>query len=153
MNSVQVYLLGRKLMRLAERSFPAGAPGGAPNSVRMVLSDVSEHPDSSIGEITARTGFPQSHVSTAVARLRALGVVETATDAGDGRRTLVRVNQAVRDRHARAVAGPIDPVLADELGDPAALAEVTEALELLARRLIPGALTHTSKAEGSGSRA
>jgi DNA-binding IclR family transcriptional regulator len=41
----------------------------------MVLIDVSEHADSSIGEIAARTGFPQSHVSASVARLRELGTL------------------------------------------------------------------------------
>ncbi len=35
----------------------------SPTSVRMILVNVSEHPDSSIGEIASRTGFPQSHVS------------------------------------------------------------------------------------------
>ena len=70
MNAVELYLLGRKLMKIAEEALPKPTTGGPPTSVRMILIHVAEHPDSSVGEIASRTGFPQSHVSASVARLR-----------------------------------------------------------------------------------
>jgi len=141
-NAVDAYLLGRKLTKIAEAALADAAQGRAtlPTSVRMVLVDVAEHPDSSIGEIATRTGFPQSHVSTSVARLRELGALVTASDGRDGRRTLVRVSDELRTRHARRAAVPIGPALERELdGDAAAVGEATGLLEALAQRLTPKA--------------
>ncbi len=146
MNAVEVYLLGRKLIKIAESAFAADEPGGGlPTSVRMVLVDISAHPGSSIGEITARTGFPQSHVSASVARLREQGVLETSVDAVDGRRTLVRLGDSLRERLATRAPVPVDAALAAELASPdrADLAQVIDALEAVAERLIPQALRRT----------
>jgi DNA-binding MarR family transcriptional regulator len=145
-NAVEVYLLGRKLMKIAESAFAADQSGGGlPTSVRMVLVDISAHPGSSIGEITARTGFPQSHVSASVARLREQGVLETSVDAVDGRRTLVSVGESFRERLATRAPVPVDAALAAELASPdlADLAQVIDALEAVAERLIPQALRRT----------
>jgi DNA-binding MarR family transcriptional regulator len=138
MNAVELYLLGRKLMKIAEEALPKPATGGPPTSVRMILIDVAEHPDSSVGEITARTGFPQSHVSTSVARLRELGALVTSIDPRDRRRTLTRLAPGIRQRSRRA-AVPVDSVLAAALGtsDPTDVEEVIEALDGLAARLMP----------------
>ena len=135
MNATELFLLGRKLMQIAEGSLPQGKIA---TSVRLVLADVAYHPNSSITEITDRTGFPQSLVSTAVAKLRALGVVESERDPHDGRRTLVRATPRMGERAERAGATSIDPVLAELAGEhrdrvPEALA----ALELLAGLLTP----------------
>lgn len=138
MNATGLFLLGRKLMQIAERSLPQGKLA---TSVRLVLADVAYHPDSSITEITARTGFPQSLVSTAVARLRELGVVESERDPSDGRRTLVRTTGAMNDRAERAGAAPIEAVLTDLAGDDRdRVPEAMAALELLARLLTPEVL-------------
>jgi DNA-binding MarR family transcriptional regulator len=145
-NAVEVYLLGRKLMKIAESAFAADQPGGGlPTSVRMVLVDISGHPGSSIGEITARTGFPQSHVSASVARLREQGVLETSVDAVDGRRTLVSMADSFRDRLATRAPVPIDAALAAELASPDRenLAQVIDALDAVAERIIPQALRRT----------
>ncbi len=133
-------------MKIAESAFAADQPGGGlPTSVRMVLVDISAHPGSSIGEITARTGFPQSHVSASVARLREQGVLETSVDAVDGRRTLVRLGESFRERLATRAPVPVDAALAAELASPdrADLARVIDALEAVAERLIPQALRRT----------
>lgn len=142
MNAVELYLLGRKLMKIAEATFPNAGAGAPATSVRMILIDVAEHPDSSIGEITTRTGFPQSHVSASVARLRELGALHTSVDQDDGRRTLVRVAPGTR-RRARRAALPIDRPLSAALGSPESdeLEVVCAALDALAARLIPGAVT------------
>ena len=146
MNAVEVYLLGRKLMKIAESAFAADQPGGElPTSVRMVLVDISMSPGSSIGEITARTGFPQSHVSASVARLREQGVLETSVDAVDGRRTLVSLSDSFRERLATREPVPIDAALAAEVASPDRedLAQVIDALEAVAERIIPQALRRT----------
>ena len=83
MNAVELYLLGRKLMKIAEEALPKPPTGAPPTSVRMILIDIAEHPDSSVGEIASRTGFPQSHVSTSIARLRELGALVTSIDPSD----------------------------------------------------------------------
>jgi DNA-binding MarR family transcriptional regulator len=73
-----------------------------PVSVQLALTDISEHPDSTISETVRRTGFPQSLVSSAVARLAQGGVLTTRTDPVDRRRTLVRLAADVPARAARA---------------------------------------------------
>lgn len=138
MNAVELYLLGRKLMKIAEEALPKPPSGGPPTSVRMIVIDIGEHPDSSIGEITTRTGFPQSHVSASVARLRELGALTTWADPRDRRRTLVRLSPAVRQR-AERVSVPVDDQLAAAMpGDDAdALRKVIDALETLSSQLAP----------------
>ncbi|WP_337661715.1 hypothetical protein [Actinoalloteichus sp. AHMU CJ021] len=74
MDGFVLYLLGRRLMKLGEDAIPEGGFHGLPASARAILFDVIEHPGSSIGDITERTGFLQSQVSGAVARFRAEGV-------------------------------------------------------------------------------
>jgi DNA-binding MarR family transcriptional regulator len=142
MDAVDLYLLGRKLMKIGEGELPQSDAGGLVASVRMILIDVSEHPDSSIGEIVSRTGFPQSHVSASVAQLRDRGALETSVDPGDGRRTLARLAPGMRERAARRASVPVDGALAAALdtSDRGHLKEVLEALEVLTARLIPRAL-------------
>jgi|SRR5580704_16876105 DNA-binding transcriptional ArsR family regulator len=128
----------------------SGRPGQAPGHPRqapflptgpsLVLRDVFAHPGSSITDITARTGLPQSYVSESVARLRSQGILETSADPADGRRTLVRVSAG----HPRTVAAkgsaPVDGALAAALGEPdggPAVAEIVATLSALAERLRP----------------
>jgi DNA-binding MarR family transcriptional regulator len=149
-NAVALYLLGRKLMKIAEEALPNPASGGPPTSVRMILIDIAEHPDSSVGEIASRTGFPQSHVSMSIARLRELGALVTSIDPGDRRRTLTRLAPGIRERSQRAEV-PVDAVLAAALGpsDPLELEEVIEALDGLAARLMPASARHHPQAAGT----
>jgi DNA-binding MarR family transcriptional regulator len=139
MNAIELFILGRKLTKLAEQSFPSAS---LPTSVRSVLAEVAAHPDSSITNITERTGLLQSHVSASVARLREAGAVVTEPDPSDHRRTLVRVTAETEHRAMVRGTVPVDDTLAQTLGsdDPGQVAEVVAALELLARRLTPRAL-------------
>ncbi len=140
-------MLGRQLTRIGEgvlrgsTASTASAPS-LPAGPSLVLRDVFAHPDSSITDVTARTGLPQSYVSESVAKLRRQGIVETTADPADGRRTLVRVSA----QHPRTVAAkgsaPVDAALAEALGEPADGAAVTEilgTLTALASRLRPDA--------------
>ncbi len=136
MKSTDLFLLGRRLMKLAEEGLPGQ---GVNNSVRFVLLDITANPGSSISEITARTGSPQSHVSTSVIKLRQFGVVRTEIDPRDRRRTLVWiVPQAVNRAHSRITA-TADAAIARALGNPPAaeVSEVVSALEMVASRLDP----------------
>lgn len=129
-------------MKIAEAAFPTDPDRGAlPTSVRMVLLDVSQHSSSSIREITERTGFPQSHVSASVARLREQGVLQTALDPNDGRRTLVTLADGFRKHITTRRPVAIEAALAAALGnpDPDDLLAVTDALEVLSQRLTPRA--------------
>jgi DNA-binding MarR family transcriptional regulator len=166
MNSTELFQLGRTLMRIGQKASPksglvkvqvkdspdhqelvvSDAPDDAedrrvvidlPASVKLIVSDVFEHPDSSIGEITARTGFPQSHVSASVARLRDEGILVVTADPKDRRRTLVRVD--FQHRAELVASGTIDDALAAALDtdDPSEVKEVVAMLEALAQRLLP----------------
>lgn len=142
MNGVELFLLGRKLMKLGEEAIPPGSFRELPTSVRSILLDVFEHPNTSVGEITARTGFPQSHVSASVAKLRDEGVFATTIDPNDRRRTLVRRSPEVTRRAANQAMVPIDDALANALSstDPALVEKLSQALDLIAHHLNPDAI-------------
>jgi DNA-binding MarR family transcriptional regulator len=137
---MSLFLLGRKLMQIANGALPQGKTA---TSARLIFVDVAYHANSSISEITERTGFPQSLVSTAVARLCDMGMLASGPDPHDRRRTLVRTTPApsgVRDRLSRLT---IDDLIAKELAsdDRAELTEVIAALDLLSRLLTPEVLS------------
>jgi DNA-binding MarR family transcriptional regulator len=142
MNGVELFLLGRTLMKIGEEAMPEPPDDGVkrPGSARLiltVLSDIVGHPDTAVGEIVRRTGLPQSQVSAAVARLGQTGAIETRTDPADGRRLLVRQAKRTSTRVAQVRKATIDNALAAALGDPKELADTIALLETLAARLIP----------------
>ncbi|GAB2574971.1 MarR family winged helix-turn-helix transcriptional regulator [Kribbella endophytica] len=146
MNGVDLFLLGRTLMKIGEQALPTEGIGEHSTSVRSVLivvSDVRAHPGSAIGQIADRTGLPQSAVSGAVARLREAGAVVTESDSGDRRRQLVHPSPKPSARVAEVRAAPVDGALAAALGteDAALVAEVVVLLEELARHLTPAAVS------------
>jgi len=145
MDGVELFLLGRTLMKIGEDALPEppGGSGRHPGSTRNTLiaaSDISAHPGTTVGETAARTGLPQSQISAAVARLKEAGAVRTEPDPADRRRTLVRPAERPSARIAAVRAAGVDAALAAALGpdpDPVRLAEVTAALDVLARHLSP----------------
>ncbi|MFE1952379.1 MarR family transcriptional regulator [Streptomyces sp. NPDC059524] len=164
---VELFLLGRTLMKIGEEALPEPALGtgtgsrtgggtfrGGTRAVLVVLSDVYAHDDTTVGAIASRTGLPQSQVSGAVARLKESGSIETAPDPADGRRQLIRQAAAVSERVAEVRGAGIEEALATALGASGTasgdttegrrdadaddrLREVTEALAVLARHLTP----------------
>lgn len=148
MNGVELFLLGRALMKIGEEAMPTEGIGEQSTSVRTVLivvSDLRAHPGTTVGEIAARTGLPQSAVSAAIARLRTAGAVIAETDPADRRRTIIREAPEVSERVTRVRDTPIDAALAAALGtdDPGRVSETVAALEDLAERLIPGVIHQT----------
>lgn len=144
-DGVELFLLGRTLMKIGEEALPVDGIGQHTTSVRTVLivaSDVRVHPGSAVGEIATRTGLPQSAVSAAVARLREAGAIVAEVDPRDRRRSLVSPAPEVSARVAEVRAASVDAALAVALGtdDPAQVGEVVGLLEELARRLTPESL-------------
>ncbi|WP_328406701.1 MarR family winged helix-turn-helix transcriptional regulator [Nocardia sp. NBC_00403] len=139
MDGVELFLLGRTLMKLGEDALPTEGLGGGHRPVLIVTSDILEHPDSTVSEIASRTSLPQSAVSNAVARLKEAGSITTTTDPRDRRRSLIRKADRISARVAQVRATTIDAALAAALGtdDPELVNEVVTALELLARQLRP----------------
>lgn len=138
-NGVDLYLLGRALMKIGEEALPEPPSGegryaGSARMVLIVAGDIAEHPATAVGEIAARTGLPQSQVSTAIARLKESGAVETTPDPTDRRRALVT---GTTDGLAEVRATTISPALTAALDDPKRVAEVIGLLEQLARVLLP----------------
>lgn len=148
MTPVQLFLLGRTLMKVGEEALPELPPSADSHRVGtratlVVLSDLLGHPETSVSAIAVRTGLPQSQVSGAVARLRDAGSVVTSPDPADGRRQLIRRAPEVSGRVAEVRASRIDDALVAALGtrDPERLREVTDALDVLARHLAPEAVS------------
>jgi transposase len=137
MNGLELFLLGHKLIRIGQDAIPRSGFHALTNSARTILVDVFEHPGSSIREVTERTGFPQSLVSSSVARFREDGLVVTETDPADRRRTLVRPAPGVPEKGRRnAESMTVDGALAEALGVEAAeVADLVATLDSLARRL------------------
>lgn len=143
-NGVELFLLGRTLMKIGEDAMPE-PPGGSERhagSTRLVLiaaSDIAAHPGTTVGDIAARTGLPQSQISTAVARLKEAGSITTAPDPADRRRALISPAAEPSARVAQVRATTIDAALATALGtdDPQRLREVADALAVLARHFTP----------------
>ncbi|MET8025333.1 helix-turn-helix domain-containing protein [Streptomyces avermitilis] len=150
MNGVELFLLGRTLMKIGEQAMPQpeAAARGSVRSVLVVLGDIVTRPGTTVGEIAARTGLPQSQVSTAVARLEEAGSVNTRPDPADRRRRLIHPAAKPSARVAEVRAAPLDDALTAALSapdgtapDPGTLHEITTALDVLARHLTPEAAT------------
>ncbi|MFE3452758.1 MarR family winged helix-turn-helix transcriptional regulator [Nonomuraea sp. NPDC059194] len=146
MNGVELFLLGRTLMKIGEETMPTEGIGPQTTSVRTVLivvSDLRAHPETTVGEVAARTGLPQSAVSAAVARLKEAGSIVTAPDPTDRRRQVIKPAPEPSARVAEVRSTPIDGPLAAALGtsDPDAIGEVVGLLERLAHRLTPDSVT------------
>jgi len=104
------------------------------NGRALVLRDVFANPDTSVSAITARTGLPQSYVSESVAALRDRGILDTAPDPQDRRRTLASVTAAHRRRVAKRASISVDTALVNDIGEERAriaLPLLTRIAELL----------------------
>lgn len=102
-----------------------------------VAGDVIENPGSSIREITGRTGFVQSYVSTCITRLAEQAIVATEVDPHDRRRTLVYPTDMILRAIERRTSRSVREILAQVLDDPGAAARAATLLDELAALLLP----------------
>lgn len=136
MNIARLRRLGRRLVELArETDGEAERPMPTPGE-EAVFEDVLRHPGSSVGEIQARTGFAQSHVSASVARMRERGLLETAPDPADGRRVQVRVADVTMHALFRRATTPVEEVVRRAVPDPADAGRAVALLKELEALLI-----------------
>ena len=133
MEALDLIVLGRQLMKIGEEVMRGSQAQARPTGQSLVLRDAFANPDSSIKQIAARTGLPQSYVSESVARLREQGMLATAVDPADGRRTLVRVSEEHPRNVARKGAASVDRALALALDD----LDAASVLQTFAKRLCP----------------
>ena len=140
MEALELIQLGRRLVRIGEQVLRSTGDGPAPPlGPSMVLQDVFGHPGSSVTDITARTGLPQSYVSESIARLRDDGLVVTEVDPADRRRTLVRPNPEHLRRVARKGTASVDAALAEAFdeSDTSKAEVLAHTIREMARRLLP----------------
>ncbi|RZQ64794.1 MarR family winged helix-turn-helix transcriptional regulator [Amycolatopsis suaedae] len=115
MKASDLYLLGKHLMDLARRGMVDDADPRVPEIDQVVTAVLVETDGMTIGELAARTGFAQSHVSTSVARMRDLGWLTARQDPADRRRTLVRPIDAVYEAVAQRQSRGAEQVIARAL--------------------------------------
>lgn len=136
MDGVRLHRLGKRLIDLSRTvATDAGDPSLTACEVA-VLEDVFQHADSPVSDVTARTGFAQSHVSASVARLARRGLLHTDPDPSDRRRTLVRLADPARRAIIRRATRPADDAIAATVPDAARAARLAELLEELAELLL-----------------
>ncbi len=140
MEALELIQLGRRLVRIGEQVLRSTGGGPAPPlGPSLVFQDVFGHPGSSVTDITARTGLPQSYVSESVARLRDQGLVVTEVDPADRRRTLVRASPEHLRRVARKGSASVNAALAEAFGedDPGRAELLIGCLSEMATSLLP----------------
>jgi DNA-binding MarR family transcriptional regulator len=138
-DALDLIVLGRQLTRIGEEAMRGSKAQSLPTGPTLVLRDVLAHPDSSVGEVSARTGLPQSYASESIGRLRDQGIIETAPDPADGRKTLVRLSRKHTRNIAKKGAVSVDDGLAAALGqdDSVKLKSLLTTLGELSERLRP----------------
>ncbi len=132
----QLHRLGKRLIELSAAVTGEVGDLSLTPGERAVVEDVITHPDSSVNDIHLRTGFVQSHVSASVARLRMRGLIETARDPGDGRRTRVRVTQGAMRAISRRAGRRIDDAVHRAIPDRRQAQRVGTLLDELAQLLL-----------------
>ncbi|QKW23226.1 winged helix-turn-helix transcriptional regulator [Kitasatospora sp. NA04385] len=137
MDGVRLLRLGKRLTELGRAMVTDHASAALTPGEIAVVSDVYQHPGSSVQDIRVRTGFAQSHVSTSVARLRERGLLDASADPTDGRRTLLSVSALARSYVRARAARPAEPLLARAITDPAKAQRAAELLDELATLLLP----------------
>jgi DNA-binding MarR family transcriptional regulator len=135
MDAARLQRLGKRLVELSRAVVTdAGDMPLTPGEVA-VLTDAIRHPDSSVTDIHARTGFVQSHVSASVARLRERHLVQTMVDPADGRRTRVRVTDAAISAIMGRAGRQVDTAIGEAVTGAAEARRVVALLDELAELL------------------
>jgi DNA-binding MarR family transcriptional regulator len=135
-DSGQLHRLGRRLIELSRAATADSGDQALTPAESAIVEDVIRNPGTSVTGISQRTGFVQSHVSVSVARLRERGLVETATDPADGRRTTVQISRSASRAIMRRSRRPIDNAIASAVTDAGTARRAVELLDELAEILL-----------------
>jgi DNA-binding MarR family transcriptional regulator len=136
----QLHRLARLLREVAlAGTADPGEPRPAPGLIA-VTEDIARHRDTTVGEIATRTGLAQSLVSTAVAKLKAAGVVQSQPDQNDRRRVRLDITPAARthvfaDRGGREITAALHERFPDL--PPERITTIETLLDQLANELQP----------------
>jgi DNA-binding MarR family transcriptional regulator len=135
MDAARLQRLGKRLVELSREVVTDARDMPLTPGEIAVLTDAIRHPDSSVTDIHARTGFVQSHVSVSVARLRERRLVQTIADPADGRRTLVRVTDDAISAIMRRAGRQVDTAIGEAVAGPVEARRVVALLDELAELL------------------
>jgi DNA-binding MarR family transcriptional regulator len=135
-DSGQLHRLGRRLIELSRAATSDTGDQTLTPAESAIVEDVIKNPGAAVTDISQRTGFVQSHVSASVARLRERGLLETATDPADGRRTTVQVSRSASRAITRRSRRPIDHTVNTAVSDAKTARRVVELLDELAEILL-----------------
>jgi DNA-binding MarR family transcriptional regulator len=134
MDAASLYLVGRRLITLAERAMaaPEGLPA-QPTADLLVLRAVIERPGITVTDLVTQLSLAQSRISQAVAALERDGYVRRYTDTEDRRRQRIEPTEHfkkdVEQRMARKAEDALEPLLVHVT--PRDRARVLSALALL----------------------
>jgi len=135
MERQRLHRLGRRLVELSRQvEFAPGDVRPDP-AEELIIGDVMFHPSSTIGDVVTRTGFAQSYVSKCVAGLVGRGLLVTAADESDRRRTIIGPSPMLQGASRRRTP-PLLTIFTEELGSEAAARRALAALEELADALL-----------------
>jgi DNA-binding MarR family transcriptional regulator len=116
MDAASLYLVGRRLITLAERAVaaPEGLPA-TPTAELLVLRAVIERPGITVTDLVTELSIAQSRISQVVAALERDGFVRRYTDADDRRRQRIEPTEHfkkdVEQRMARKAEDALEPLL------------------------------------------
>ena len=134
MDAASLYLVGRRLITLAERAMaaPEGLPA-QPTADLLVLRAVIERPGITVTDLVTQLSLAQSRISQAVAALERDGYVRRYTDTEDRHRQRIEPTEHfkkdVEQRMARKAEDALEPLLVHVT--PRDRARVLSALALL----------------------
>ena len=136
---IRLNRLARQLREIALKASQEGAELSISVGELAVIETVARNPDSTISEISRRTGLAQSWVSKIVRELSEDGVFHHGKDPNDRRQTRVRLDPEIQRRTVEDYgARPIDEAVADAAPhlDAAGVKRVKELLVELDRLLV-----------------
>ncbi len=135
MDRQRLHRLGRRLVDLSRQIEPHPDDVMPSPAEELVLGDVMLYPNSTIGDVVQRTGFTQGYVSKCVAGLVQRGLLVSAVDAHDRRRTVIGPSPMLEGAAQRRTP-PLSAVLAEALGDRDEADKMLAVLDDLADRLL-----------------
>ncbi len=137
MDGGELYLLGQKLVGIAQETLPEQSSlRRLTPAARLVLADLTRRITSTTDAIAGRTGLTEDQVSALASRLANDGLLTVAADPGGHQRVTVDPRSNVWS----AQGTPVDEALGAAAGtqDPAVVQEIVAMLDVVARRLEAG---------------